>query len=85
MMPIPGRDRTGPDPAVRWGVGIKQMDNDGLSESAFGHSGATGSFLVVDPRRDLVLAHTRFEDGSTYEEFLRLKHLFIASILQTLA
>lgn len=31
------------------------MDNDGLSDRAFGHSGASGSFLVIDPARELVI------------------------------
>jgi CubicO group peptidase (beta-lactamase class C family) len=73
-----------PAKSIRWGVGMKQMDNDGLSEKAFGHSGATGSFLVIDPQRQLVLAHTRTSEGNSYEKFLKQKAKFIAAILATI-
>lgn len=84
MLPVSGKDRIGEDKSIRWGVGIKQMDNDGLSDKAFGHSGATGSFLVIDPARQLVLAHTRITEGGSYERFLKQKARFIAAILATI-
>src|SRR6185312_5353520 len=55
MLPVPGKDRIGDDKTVRWGLGIKQLDLDGLSGKAFGHPGASGSFLLIDPARDLVI------------------------------
>ena len=84
MMPIPGRDRFEPEMGIRWGVGIKILDSNGLSDQAFGGSGACGSFLVIDPARDLVIAVTRFEEGSDYQEFLRKKQTFIQAIKDAL-
>lgn len=81
MMPIPGRDRYDPDKTVRWGIGIKQFDIDGLSERAYGHPGASGSFVVVDPARDLVIAMTRYEEGGAFKDFLQKKGVFIKTIL----
>jgi CubicO group peptidase (beta-lactamase class C family) len=84
MLPVPGKDRIGDDKSIRWGVGIKQMDNDGLSERAFGHSGATGSFLVIDPQRELVIACARMTEGNSYKEFLKQKARVIAAIVGTI-
>ena len=81
MLPVAGQDRIGPDKSIRWGVGIKQLDSDGLSARAFGHSGATGSFLVIDPVRQLVIAHTRMTEGNSYKEFLKQKARLIAAIV----
>ena len=66
LMPISGRDRFEPDKSIRWGMGMKLFDSDGMSESHYGHSGATGGFLKIDPAYDLVLAHTRHEEGVDY-------------------
>jgi CubicO group peptidase (beta-lactamase class C family) len=71
MMPVPGKDRIGDDKSVRWGVGIKQFDIDGLSEKAFGHGGGSGSFLVIDPEHELVIAQTRLKEGARFEDFLK--------------
>ncbi|MFB3893622.1 MAG: serine hydrolase domain-containing protein [Phycisphaerae bacterium] len=68
LMPIPGRDRFEPDKTVRWGVGMKLFDSDGLSDAHYGHSGATGSFLKIDPAYDMVLAHTRHDEGPNYHK-----------------
>jgi CubicO group peptidase (beta-lactamase class C family) len=68
LMPIPGNDRFAPDKSIRWGMGMKLFDSDGMSEQSFGHSGATGSFLKIDPAYDLVIAHTRFEEGPDYHK-----------------
>ncbi|MCL2647652.1 MAG: beta-lactamase family protein [Phycisphaerales bacterium] len=84
MLPIPGQDRFEPESHIRWGVGIKIQDNDGLSPQAFAGSGATGSFLSIDPTRDLTIAMTRFEEGSDYPIFLKHKHDFIQAIKDTL-
>jgi CubicO group peptidase (beta-lactamase class C family) len=84
MMPVPGRDRLGPDKAVRWGVGIKEFDNQALSVRAFGHSGATGSFLTIDPEHELVIAHTRMSEGPSYAAFLKQKARLIAAIVATI-
>jgi CubicO group peptidase (beta-lactamase class C family) len=85
LMPIPGKDRWDPpDKTVRWGIGIKQFDIDGLSERAFGHPGATGSFFVVDPTYDLVVAHTRFDEGDRFKVFLEKKSLIFKAILNSM-
>jgi CubicO group peptidase (beta-lactamase class C family) len=84
MMPIPGRDRFEPDVNIRWGVGIKQFDIDGLSDEAFGHPGASGSCLVIDPSRDLVVSMIRFDEGSEFPDFLKRKAVMYRAILGTL-
>jgi CubicO group peptidase (beta-lactamase class C family) len=81
MLPIPGKDRIGPDKSVRWGIGIKQFDSDRLSDQAYGHGGGTGSFLVIDPKHELVIAHTRMTEGVAFKEFLRQKGDVIAAIV----
>jgi CubicO group peptidase (beta-lactamase class C family) len=68
MMPIPGKDRFEPDKAVRWGVGMKLFDSDGLSERHYGHSGAGGSYLKVDPAYDTVIAMARHDEGDAYHK-----------------
>ncbi len=80
----PGKERIGEDKSIRWGVGIKQMDSEGLSPRAFGHSGATGSFLVIDPEHDLVIACCRMSEGNSYQEFLRQKSRTLAAIVATI-
>ena len=81
MMPVPGKDRFEPDRSVRWGVGIKQLDIDALSEKAYGHPGATGSFLVIDPERQLVIAHARMSEGGSFQTFLKQKAAVIAAVV----
>ena len=71
--------------SVRWGVGIKQMDSDRLGPRAFGHSGATGSFLVIDPDRELVVAQARMSEGGSYQDFLKQKGRVLATIAGTVA
>ena len=61
MLPIPGKDRIGPDKTVRWGIGIKQFDSDNLSDQAYGHAGALrrSRLIAVDLTWELVdLAHS---------------------------
>ena len=67
--PQPGRDRIGPDKKIRWGIGTKLYDSDGLSAKAFGHPGAFGEFVMVDPERDLVAAMHRWDEGKDYLAF----------------
>ncbi len=81
MRPIPGQDRFAPDKSIRWGVGTKLFDSDGLSEKAFGHSGATGSFLKIDPAYDLVIALGRYEEG---KDFLKRRAALIKIILNSI-
>ena len=81
MLPIQGKDRIGPDKTIRWGIGIKQLDSDGASVKAFGHSGASGSFLLIDPHHDLVIAHTRMTEGGSFEKFLQQKARVIGAII----
>jgi CubicO group peptidase (beta-lactamase class C family) len=78
MMPIAGADRFDPDRSIRWGVGSKLFDSDGLSEQAFGHSGACGSFLKIDPTYDMVIAMARNEEG---KDFLKRRAGMIKAIL----
>jgi CubicO group peptidase (beta-lactamase class C family) len=84
MLPVKGKDRFAPDKTVRWGVGIKQLDSDGLSEQAFGHPGGSGSFLVIDPKYDLVIAQVRNTEGAPFEEWLKQKTRFFAAIMATI-
>jgi CubicO group peptidase (beta-lactamase class C family) len=66
MAPQPGNDRIGPDKNIRWGIGTKLYDSDKLSASAYGHSGACGTFLLVDPEREVVATMVRFDEGKDY-------------------
>jgi CubicO group peptidase (beta-lactamase class C family) len=81
MMPVPGKDRIGDDKSIRWGVGIKQWDIDGLSDKAFGHGGGSGSFLVIDPQHELVIAHTRLKEGARFEDFLKQKAKVLSAVI----
>jgi len=67
----PEKQRLGPDKTIRWGMGIKVYDSDGFSSEAFGHPGASGAFLYVDPKYDLVLAMARNDEGQDYLEWRR--------------
>jgi CubicO group peptidase (beta-lactamase class C family) len=83
MMPIPGHDRWPPDLDTRWGIGIKQIDSDRLSDQAYGHPGASGTCLVVDPKYDLVISMTRFEEGPmSFKEFLQRKAKVYKAVLE---
>jgi CubicO group peptidase (beta-lactamase class C family) len=84
-MPIAGHDRWDPpDKTCRWGIGIKQFDIDGLSDRAFGHPGASGTCLVVDPTYDLVIAMTRFEEGGSFKAFLKKKSVIYKAVLDSM-
>jgi CubicO group peptidase (beta-lactamase class C family) len=52
---------------VHYGLGWGLRPGWGASESAFAHSGATGSMLVVDPARDLVIVYLRNWWGTTMD------------------
>jgi CubicO group peptidase (beta-lactamase class C family) len=83
MMPISGHDRWPPDLDTRWGIGVKQIDSDGLSDQAYGHPGASGTCLVVDPKYDLVISMTRFEEGPmSFKEFLQRKAKVYKAVLE---
>ncbi len=84
MMPVPGRDRFEPDTTVRWGVGIKQFDIDGLSDAAMGHPGASGSCVVVEPSLDLVISMVRFEEGGEFRDFLKKKSVMYKAIVDSI-
>jgi len=86
MQPIPGHDRWDPPgKEIRWGIGIKQVDSIALSDQAYGHSGASGTALVLDPKYDLVLAMTRFEEGPmSYKEFLKRKDRLFKAVVDSI-
>lgn len=83
MMPIPGHDRWDPPGKdTRWGIGIKQIDSDGLSDQAYGHPGASGTCVVVDPEYDVVISMTRFQEGPmSFKEFLQRKAKVYKAVL----
>jgi CubicO group peptidase (beta-lactamase class C family) len=81
MMPVAGKDRIGDDKSIRWGVGIKVFDSDGLSDKAFGHGGGSGSFLIIDPEHELVIAHTRLSEGRSFEQFLKQRAKVLAAVV----
>lgn len=84
-MPVPEKDRWDPpDKSCRWGVGIKQFDGDGLSDKAYGHLGASGTCLAVDPAYDLVIAMVRFREGDRFKDFLVKKAALYKAILTTI-
>jgi CubicO group peptidase (beta-lactamase class C family) len=77
----------GPDTDQYWGVGFYPVQKQGLikaerlSPSAFGHGGATGSGLWIDPESDLVIALVRHETGPEYKPF---RDEFINTILDSM-
>lgn len=79
--PLPGHDRIGPDKKIRWGVGTKLYDSDNLCAAAFGHAGACGTFLFVDPERDVVAAMMRWDEGKDY---LNYRARFFATIFNAI-
>jgi CubicO group peptidase (beta-lactamase class C family) len=81
LMPIAGKDRFAPDMTIRWGIGMKIFDTDCLSDKSFGHPGAGGSCLVIDPDKDLVISMIRFSEGGSYEKFLKRKGEMFQAIL----
>jgi len=84
-MPVPGHSRWNPpDPTCRWGIGIKQFDSDQLSTLAVGHPGASGTCLVVDPKYDLVIAMTRYDEGGKFKLFLKEKGAVYKVILDAI-
>lgn len=58
----------GTDAAVRYGLGWGLQLGSGSSARAFGHTGATGSLLVVDPEYGLVAAYLRNWWGVSNED-----------------
>jgi CubicO group peptidase (beta-lactamase class C family) len=80
IIPVSGKDHIGEDKTIRWGVGSKLQDGDGLGPRSFGHSGATGSFLFIDPDRELVIASARSNEGPSYQKFLEQR----ARVLRTI-
>ena len=66
MKLVPGHDRFDPDKTIRWGVGMKMFDSDGMSDKASGSPGANGSFVKVDPTCDLVVSMVRGQEGKDY-------------------
>lgn len=78
----PGRDRIGPDKAIRWGIGTKLYDSDKLSAAAFGHPGANGDFIFIDPDRDMVATMLRWSEGRDY---LAFRARFFAAVFDGIA
>ena len=57
---------TGRDPHYGLGWGLPGLGRGTPSSaSSFGHAGATGSLLVVDPAYDLVFVHLRNDWGAS--------------------
>jgi len=52
-----------------WGIGTSPMNSNGLSESAFGHSAASGSVLRIDPENELIIISARNIPGKYHSEF----------------
>ena len=75
MLPKRLTETLGPDTDKYWGVGFYPVQRQGLikaerlSPNAFGHGGATGSGLWIDPENDLVIALARHETGPDYKPF----------------
>jgi len=65
----PGGGRISADKSIRYGIGVKQYDNDGWSAAAFGHGGGNGAWVMADPERDMVTASTRLTNGKDYEDW----------------
>ncbi len=55
----------------RWGIGTSPMDENGLSDAAFGHGAASGSVLRIDPKNDLIIISARNSVGRHHDDFER--------------
>ncbi|MFZ4622246.1 MAG: serine hydrolase domain-containing protein, partial [Bacteroidota bacterium] len=55
----------------RWGIGTSPMDENGLSDAAFGHGAASGSVLRIDPKNDLIIISARSSVGRFHDDFER--------------
>jgi CubicO group peptidase (beta-lactamase class C family) len=71
----PGPPPRRPTYGLGWGL-LEWSRALPVGDGAFGHSGASGSLLVVDPARDLVVVHLRDEWGAT----MRLSHEAVAAV-----
>jgi CubicO group peptidase (beta-lactamase class C family) len=76
----PGPPPRRPTYGLGWGL-LESSRALPVGTGAFGHSGATGSLLVVDPARDLVVVHLRDEWGAT----MRLSHEAVAAVYGALS
>lgn len=55
----------------RWGIGTSPMDENGLSDAAFGHGAASGSVLRIDPKNELIIISARNSVGRYHGEYER--------------
>lgn len=55
----------------KWGIGTSPMDENGLSDAAFGHGAASGSVLRIDPKNDLIIISARNSAGRYHDEYER--------------
>jgi len=71
----PGSPPRRPTYGLGWGL-LGRAHGLPVGERSFGHSGATGSLLVIDPDHDLVVVHLRDEWGAT----MQLTHEAVAGV-----
>jgi len=70
-----------------WGLGwyLNQDGGNGfglLSESAFGHGGATGTWMCVDPERNLVIVKMANRLGVNLEESTKMQNELLTTLLE---
>jgi len=76
---MPNSYSTGP--TWIYGLGLMPMHWGILGRNTFGHGGAGGEILSVDPDNDLVVAMERFTQGKDFDKHLRL---FLKSIAESM-
>jgi CubicO group peptidase (beta-lactamase class C family) len=83
MLPAPLRT-IDPLPQKAWGIGVAPFARDGLSDSTFGHSAASGAIFRVDPVRELVIVVGRDAVGPDENQDRRFASQFIRALTAAL-
>jgi CubicO group peptidase (beta-lactamase class C family) len=83
MLPAPLRTVDAP-PQKTWGIGVAPFARDGLSDSTFGHSAASGAIFRVDPVRELVIVVGRDAIGPDENQDRRFASQFIRALTAAL-
>ena len=56
-------------PARDWGIGLLRYERPCVTGQNFGHGGASGANLVIEPDWDLLIVNTHFRPGPDYKDY----------------
>ncbi len=71
----------GPNTDIRWGIGLTEFTEGGLSKKTIGHGSASSCTLRIDLKNDLVISMTRSRAG---ENFNQNHEKFISAITSSI-